>query len=92
MYYTYILQSDYDSTYYIGYTPTPLKRLKEHNSSESGYTSRKQPWKLVYLEINEDKTTAIKREKYLKKQKNKLWYSRLIKSDSNILQEFLKNK
>jgi putative endonuclease len=77
-YYVYILQSEKDSTFYIGYTGDLEARLTKHNTATSGYTSRKQPWKLVYSETFETKSEAIKREKFLKRQKNREFYERLI--------------
>ncbi|MBU0711762.1 GIY-YIG nuclease family protein, partial [bacterium] len=49
-YFTYILQSGLDQSFYIGYTANIKKRLEEHNNGESRYTKRKIPWKLVHLE------------------------------------------
>jgi putative endonuclease len=80
MFYVYILQSDVDSSYYIGFTENLEKRLEQHNNDESEYTSRKTPWQLVYYEKIELKSDALKREKFLKKQRNKDFYQRLIKS------------
>ena len=78
MYYTYILQSDQDGTYYIGYTSDLERRISDHNSGLSRYTSQNTPWRLVYFEAFESKTLAIKRERFLKKQKSKDFYQRLI--------------
>jgi len=78
MYYTYILQSDQDGTYYIGYTSDLERRISDHNSGLSRYTSQNTPWRLVYFEAFELKTLAIKRERFLKKQKSKDFYQRLI--------------
>ncbi|MBU1065833.1 GIY-YIG nuclease family protein [bacterium] len=50
-YFTYILQSGLDQSFYIGYTANIKKRLEEHNNGESRYTKRKIPWKLVHLEL-----------------------------------------
>ncbi len=55
-------------------------RLEFHNTGKSTYTSKKLPWKLVYFEKFDDKSEAIKREKFLKKQRNKDFYLRLINS------------
>ena len=78
MFYVYILQSSVDESFYIGFTENLDKRVNQHNSGESGYTSRKMPWKLVYFEEFNTKTDAIKRERFLKAQKNKVFYHRLI--------------
>jgi len=77
-YYTYILQSEKDDSFYIGTTSDVDRRLIEHNNGFSPYTSKKSPWKLVYVEKCESKTEAIKREKFLKKQRNKEFYRKLI--------------
>ena len=77
-YYTYILQSEKDDSFYIGYTANLEQRLLKHNTSKSGYTARKKPWKLVYCEVFNSKTEAIKRELSLKKMKHKDLYKKLI--------------
>ena len=77
-YFVYILQSDFDKSYYIGYTSDLQRRIAEHNSGQTRYTSKKKPWQLVYLEEFSDKSQAMKREKFLKKQKNQDFYQRLI--------------
>ena len=76
--YVYILESLVDGSYYIGYTMNPLVRLQDHNDGRSRYTSRKRPWKLVYSEQYSSKSEAIKRERFLKKQRNKEFYRSLI--------------
>ncbi|MFK7947004.1 MAG: GIY-YIG nuclease family protein [Saprospiraceae bacterium] len=78
MFYTYILQSEKDASFYIGYTSNLEKRLFEHNEGFSRYTKHRRPWKLVYSEVFDDKSSAIKRERFLKKQKNRSFYNRLI--------------
>jgi len=70
-YYLYIIQSQKDNSFYIGSTADPVKRLEKHNLPHKGYTGRKQPWQLVYIEAFTTKTEALIREKYLKKMKSK---------------------
>ena len=82
MYYTYILQSELDSSFYIGYTTDLERRLSAHNSGLSRYTKRKIPWKLMYFESFEQKTEALKRELFLKRQKNRAYYEHLISGSS----------
>jgi putative endonuclease len=79
-YYTYIIKSDKDGSFYIGSTSNIERRLLEHNNGHSPYTSKKIPWKLIYLQEFKSKTEAIKREKFLKKQKNKEFYLKLSRS------------
>lgn len=68
MYHVYILQCA-DSTLYIGSTINVEKRLKEHNTSKRGakYTSTRRPVKLVYSEVYETITEAMRREYEMKK-------------------------
>jgi len=80
MFYVYLIQSEVDSSFYIGYTSNLELRIKQHNNGESIYSRRKKPWKLVYSEELENKTSALKRERFLKKQKNKDFYYQLIKT------------
>ena len=80
MFYVYLIQSEVDASFYIGYTSNLELRIKQHKNGESTYSRRKKPWKLVYSEELENKTSALKREKFLKKQKNKDFYYQLIKS------------
>ena len=75
----YILQSDLDQSFYIGYTSNLHQRLEYHNSGKSGYTSREMPWRVVYCEEFETRSDALKRERFLKKQRNRAFYKSLIK-------------
>ena len=82
MYFTYILQSEVDKSFYIGYTSDLQKRLSGHNAGMSRYTSKKAPWKIVYFESFETKSEAIKRELFLKRQKSRELLIRLIEGSS----------
>jgi len=66
MYYTYILQSQKDKTYYIGATDNLKERMKRHNSGNVSYTSARRPYKLVWYCAFMDKKKAYDFEKYLK--------------------------
>ena len=70
-FYTYIIQSERDQSYYIGSSKDPEGRLLKNNQKHQGYTARKQPWKLVWKEMHTQKSEAIKKEMFLKKQKSK---------------------
>ena len=76
--YVYILISEIDDSFYIGYSQNPENRLVDHNSGRSRYTKWKIPWKLVYTESFKSKTEALIRERFLKKQKNREFYQKLI--------------
>jgi putative endonuclease len=66
LFYVYVLISDIDNSWYIGYTSDIDKRFLEHNSGKTITTSKKKPWKILYFEASFNKEDAIAREKYLK--------------------------
>jgi putative endonuclease len=66
-FYCYILECA-DGTYYTGWTTDPERRLKQHNRGIAArYTRMRLPVKLVYLEPQPDRTTAMKRERAIKR-------------------------
>lgn len=74
--YTYIVQCS-DGTYYTGWTNSLEKRMRVHNSGRGAkYTRSRRPVKLVYYEVFDDRTEAMRREAAIKKmdrsQKEKL--------------------
>lgn len=75
-YYCYILECA-DRSYYTGWTTDPERRLSQHNRGKgSRYTRTRLPVKIVYLEPQPDRSTAMKRERAIKRlsreRKNKL--------------------
>ncbi len=77
----YIIQSLKDDSFYIGYSANIEERINKHNNGNSRYTSKKTPWKLVYTEEFSSKSDAIRRERFLKKQKNRNFYLKLIQNE-----------
>ena len=82
-FWVYIIQSDKDNSFYIGSTENLDRRLEQHNSGDSNYTRNKRPWNLVYSEIMETRSESLKREKFLKRQRNREFYKRLIEGYKN---------
>jgi len=77
-YYVYLLASDRNGTLYLGVTNNIARRVHEHKSKAvPGFTRRYTVDKLVWFEIYDDPTTAIAREKELKKWRRD-WKVRLI--------------
>lgn len=72
MHYIYILKSTKDGKYYTGFSSDLKKRLKEHNSGNVQSTRNRRPLELIYYEAYQEKTQALKREKFLKTTKGKL--------------------
>ncbi len=70
MYYVYILKGIKMRKLYIGHTDNLARRIKEHNTGRGGkYTCQNGPWKLAYSELHPDRSSAVKRERYLKSTK-----------------------
>lgn len=65
-YYTYVLVSEKDDKFYIGWTVNLKERLKKHNDGDVKSTSDRKPLKLVYFEACLTKEKTIYREKQLK--------------------------
>ena len=64
---TYILFSPSTGKKYVGFTSDLINRIKSHNIyDKKGYTSRFRPWEVLHVEFFDNKTDAIKREKWFK--------------------------
>jgi len=67
-YKVYFLKSLKDKGFYIGCTSINLShRLNKHNAGHVKSTKHRRPWKIIYFEEYNNKSTAYKREYYLKK-------------------------
>ena len=66
LYYVYVIESK-EGFIYKGMTDNLERRLVEHNNKAlSFWTKRGTDWKLIYNEEFDNKTEALKREKWLK--------------------------
>lgn len=64
--YCYIVECS-DGTFYTGWTTDTERRLKVHNAGRGArYTRMRRPVRLVYVEPQPDRTTAMKRERAIK--------------------------
>jgi len=54
---------------YVGWTNNLKKRLKEHNEGKGAKFTRGRKWKLIYYEVANNKSSALKREYELKKNR-----------------------
>lgn len=91
MHYTYMVECK-DQSLYTGYTTDLDRRVKAHNSGKGAkYTKSRLPVRLVYYEIYEKKTEAMKREYAIKQlqRKDKLELIRHFQSEKN-MREVLK--
>lgn len=80
VYYTYILKSQKDNSYYIGYTQDIIKRIREHSKGLSKFTKLRRPYKLVFSKEFSIRKEAIKYERYLKLLKKRVYLEKIINS------------
>ncbi len=66
MFYVYVLRSDKDSGFYIGFSTNLRARLTQHQDGKSFATKSRGPWKLIYYEAYTEREDAEGREKFLK--------------------------
>lgn len=76
MHYVYVLRSQTDGNFYVGYTNDLKRRFAEHETGRVPSTRNRLPLELVYYEACRSQEDATKREKYLKTA----WGKRYIKS------------
>jgi len=55
---------------YVGYSSNLKKRLKLHNCGKGAKFTKGRKWKLLYYEKYKNRSTAMKREYELKKNKS----------------------
>ncbi len=77
MYYVYLLYSKKFDRFYIGQTSDLDRRFEQHNAGDVKSTKPFRPWERIYFEAYENRSDAMRREHFLKKQKNKLFLKRL---------------
>jgi putative endonuclease len=65
-YFCYILKCA-DGTYYTGWSTDPARRERQHNAGRGArYTRMRRPVKLVYVEEQADRASAMRRERRIK--------------------------
>jgi putative endonuclease len=66
VFYVYVLRSESDSGFYIGFSTNLRARLRQHQDGKSFATKSRGPWKLIYYEAYTEREDAEGREKFLK--------------------------
>ena len=79
-FYIYVLMSEKDKKFYVGYTEDLKSRFKQHNGGQVLSTRDRRPLKLIYSEVCLDKRDASHREKYLKTYLGKQFLRNRLKS------------
>ena len=80
MIYTYVLQSEKDKKFYLGFTEDLKLRFEQHNKGYVESTKDRRPLELIYYEACLDREDAIRREKYLKSYHGKMFIKNRLKS------------
>jgi putative endonuclease len=70
-FYVYILQSEATGRYYIGQTQDLQERIAHHRANYSKALKEPGTWALVYSEKFETRGEAVRRERYIKRQKDR---------------------
>ena len=65
-YFTYVLRSQTDHKFYVGFTKDLENRLDQHSGGKVQSTKIRRPLNLIYYEVCFNKEDAIHREQYLK--------------------------
>jgi putative endonuclease len=80
VYYTYVLQSEKDSRFYVGFTKDHKLRFEQHNRGQVDSTKNRRPLNIIYCEGCLNQADATKREKYLKTYNGKRFLHNRLKS------------
>jgi putative endonuclease len=81
-YFVYLLASQKNGTLYVGVTNDLIRRVWEHkNDFVEGFTKHYQIHRLVWYEETTDVTSAIQREKQIKKWRRQ-WKINLIEKEN----------
>jgi putative endonuclease len=80
MYYTYVLQSEKDNGFYVGFTKDLKKRFERYQKGAVESTNNRLPVKLIYYEACLSQEDSTHREKYLKTYNCRMFLKRRLKS------------
>ena len=86
--YCYMLECA-DGSFYTGWTTDPVRRTKAHNAGRGArYTRSRRPVRLVFVEVEESRSAAMKRERRIKTlpRSSKLRLIETVKRDLNQLE------
>ncbi|MGB8658541.1 MAG: GIY-YIG nuclease family protein [Candidatus Zixiibacteriota bacterium] len=78
-YYVYVLKSQKDKKFYIGYTHNLRQRFKEHQEGIVTSTKPRAPLDLIFCEAYRNRYDAMRREKYFKTSKGKTTLKQMLK-------------
>jgi predicted GIY-YIG superfamily endonuclease len=79
-FWVYVLENG-DGRFYVGQTDDLDRRLTQHNElgpSKGKYTLKNGPWKLAWSEQHGARSSALKRERDIKRMKSARWIRELL--------------
>ena len=82
MFVVYILKSELQDRYYVGFSRSVAARLLQHNKGANKSTRPYRPWKIVYTELFPAKREAWLRERQIKSYKGGEAFRKLIGTGS----------
>ena len=80
MYYTYVLRSEKDNGFYVGFTKDLKLRFEQHQKSVVDSTKNRLPVQLIYYEACISQNDATHTEKYFKTYNGRMFLKRRLKS------------
>ena len=80
MFYTYVMQSEIDNKFYVGFTKDLKLRFEKHSKGQVESTKNRRPLNLIYYEACLNQNDATKREKYLKSYLGRMFLKNRLKS------------
>jgi putative endonuclease len=89
MYYVYVLRSQIDGKFYVGFTEDLGQRLSAHNSGKNPSTQVRKPLDLIFYEAFVNKFDALRRERYFKTTKGKTTLVQMLREYSKDIQPVL---
>ena len=75
MFWVYVLENS-RGKFYVGQTEDLTERLRDHNRTDcfAGHFTRKNgPWRLVWSEQHPSRSSAVRRERQIKRMKSAKW-------------------
>ena len=78
MFWVYVLENS-RGKFYVGQTEDLDERLKDHNRTdcfEGHFTRKNGPWRLVWSEEHNTRSSAVRRERQIKRMKSANWIRR----------------
>jgi putative endonuclease len=77
-FHVYILRSETSGRFYVGQTKNLAERVAYHNANYSKSLKNRGPWRLVHNEPYATRTESLKREIYIKRQKDRRFIEALL--------------